>query len=196
MKIPSSESSYSELSDFIQREFIQRNCTCRYSNRLWRKIQNNPVTTKGIESLKAQGFRLYFGDKYPDFYGVCDFHNKELWIRPDPDSYSEDKSICHETVHAYYGKISIDGTYIRRLSVADSWIAKINKEAIVEYIARQIRATPSLLEAIWSTFDIQPRVYDRSSLLAMEIRNQKKGQLIFPSVSDLLDETFMSTLMD
>jgi hypothetical protein len=189
MEIPEVNSTFAELSNFIQEGYIEKKVRCFYSRRLWVAIKDNPFTIQGIEAVKKSGWKMYLYQHESGNIGICDFDKKELWISSDLDAYSTDNTICHELVHAYYGIISTDGTNVFRLSDKEFLIALRNR-AIVEHTARKIRATPSLLAIIWKTFNIPPKIYDRVSLLATQ--QSEKPQLLFPS----FNQDYNFTLID
>jgi hypothetical protein len=187
-------SSFADLNDFVYLGYIELKEKCFYSRRLYLAMVKNPLSQGRVEELCSNGWRLVSDSCSINCGGICDHDLKEITISRDLDTfYSVDKTVCHEIVHAYYGKISNDGSPGVRFCDKEELIAGRNN-AIVEWYARKIRATPNLLAAIWKGFNITPRIYDRASLIATQ--HLIKPQLFFPDITEYLKQTFNFTLMD
>lgn len=81
------------------------------------------------------------------------------------DGYERDKTLCHELVHAWYGRQHIESGLLDA-----GWIAETNdgNRAVAEWIGRKIRANPGILSRAVYRFGLRPHVYDRISYIAFE----------------------------
>ncbi|MBS3075902.1 hypothetical protein J4429_05600 [Candidatus Pacearchaeota archaeon] len=173
MTIPSDASSFAELNDYISRLFQYRDSSLLLTI-------NESFSKFYLDILLKNNWKLYFGD-IENYEGLTDSNKKIITIKRNLDPYSRDKAICHELIHAQRGE---------NLDDLNRGIQGLRNNAIVEWNARRIRASPTLLSLIWKTFDIPPRIYDRASLLAT--KELVKPQLLFPS----LERDYNFTLMD
>jgi len=167
MDIPNDRASFADLNKFVNETFIHLNKTSTaFKGSLWEKIREDPVSKRGIKGLEEKGWTVLFDIIIYD--GMCDFKNRKITIYNSLDDFSRDKSTYHELVHAYYGNISFDGNMWKAKDETADLEQRKNR-VLVDWYARQIRATPPLLAAIWETFNISPRIYDRASLSATNI---------------------------
>lgn len=177
MPIPNDNSDFAELNDWV----IQIIGSRGYNMDI---IINNPIRAWGIERLRQEGWRVSFEKKVllgeMEVEGITDLGNKSITILEDLFAYAKDKTVCHEIVHAHYGSVLNDESL---------GIAGLRNNAIVEWYARHVRASPSILAEIWRQFEIPPKIYDRASLIAT--KQIIKPQLIFPSFERDYDFTLM-----
>jgi hypothetical protein len=166
---------FQKLSDFISS--IRNLFPSRY---VFEELESNPLTSKSIEKLANKGWKVYFDER---FTGLCCPFTKSIRLR-NYKPYFRDRILCHELVHAHYGKIISDGFEARTTEESR------NNNAIAEWYARQVRANNYSLASIWKNFGISPRVYDLPSLLATP--QLIRPQLLFPSFY----EAYNFTLMD
>ena len=178
MEIPNDMASFAELQEFVYRTYYY-NCSGA-GNYFWNGIRKNPIDRPRIIHLKNDGWKI---NKIPEsllrFEGLCVYDKKEIRISEEHGSYQRDKAICHEIVHAVYGEISMDLYLLEKDD--DKKLIKKRNNALTEWYARQIRATPTLLSSIWKNFDISPKIYDLVSLMALDFEITRNPQRIFPS---------------
>jgi len=197
MEIPNDMASFAELQEFVYRTYHKHIIEDNFisGNPFWTAIQEDPIGKRTINNLKGKGWKINFGDKFPksirEFLGLCLKEEKEIWILKRLECYERDKAICHEIVHAVYGEIADDDP--RFYDKHDRITMKCRRNnALTEWYARQIRATPTLLSSIWKNFDISPKIYDLVSLMALDFEITRNPQRIFPSFY----KDYNFTLMD
>ena len=88
------------------------------------------------------------------------------------DCYERDKALCHEIVHAWYGR---EHKLLCFPDVRSGELFDLNN-AIVEWLGRKIRSNPSILRQAVSKFGLKYYVYDLSSYLAFK-KKDENGKL-------------------
>ncbi len=124
-------------------------------------IKNPEITCKSILGLYHKGLRLYFDENLVED-GVMSGHKEnghiQICLRKGLEGYRRDLTIFHELVHVQYRGILDDLTGQEETDIPNN--------AIVEYLARIHRAKPDLLKTTINLFDLNPRIYDKPSLVA------------------------------
>lgn len=187
-------STFSKLNEFVYMFYLSSRYMGRtrfeYRDLLWEKMNSSPIEQASIAKLKEDGWQVNSGYRYAGNMGMCNFNDKEIWILPGLDPYVSDKVLCHEVVHAVYGEeLSTDIARPDASLDRKRWAKKNN--LLVEWTGRRIRSTPILLSDLWKNFNISPRIYDSSSLLATIKVEWQRRQFLFPSLVSDYDFTLM-----
>ena len=202
MEIPENTASFADIETFIK-NLLESSRPKRYTvdlsipeNYLF-TILWHPITPNSIYKLKEEW--EIKREKHPTLdSSSTDFINKIIRISPELEGYERDKDICHEIVHANYGKMSSDliGSvrkyYQKARFLSNRELTEICRKnnVITEYFGRIIRSKPDILTEIWRQFEIPPKVYDRTSLIATLILGDK-----LPPQSIIKEEYYL-ILMD
>ncbi|MFH1308102.1 MAG: hypothetical protein ABIH72_04575 [archaeon] len=118
------------------------------------KIITEPITAKSVRGLVDSGWFVF-----PLASSHCLPDSKLITLVYDADSYTTDKELCHEVVHAVYDFLPDHITSMHSHE-------EIINNRIAEWVGRQIRASPVILRSIKSGFELKPEIYDRASELA------------------------------
>lgn len=175
--IPDDNSSFAELNNYIM------DLIGRFGSDNLDLVLRYPIYKSKIHDLKKVWELSTMPLEFPfdEGKGLTNFDTKTINISDYVQGYERDKAICHELVHANYGK-SLNDLF--------RGVEGEKNNAIVEWYARHVRASPELLSEIWRDFNISPKIYDKSSFLATQ--KLIKPQLLFPS----LERDYNFTLMD
>jgi len=143
------------------------------------EVCSKPFSIDSVNEILKNGYKL----KFQNFEsgGFCNFEKKLIRISDKIEYFERDDNICHEVVHAFYGFVSWD--------VYMDLDGCRNNKIITELLARRIRAVPEYLASILDGFKIPSHIYDKSSLLASQLRNEI--QLYFPFVEKIFHFTIM-----
>ncbi len=165
----------------------------KYDNR-WEIIGKYPLTTGGIYQLQSEGLKLEFYR----FSSTMGMYRKsprekcgEIWINANLEGYARDVTLFHELGHAWFdfkaGYCFPD--LLGRHPEAES------NQAIIEWLGRQWRATPSLLLQAVSSFGLKGQIYDKASYEAFAKPQKPSEQFHFPFYEEC-SFTQRKTMMD
>ena len=77
----------------------------------WKKIEDDPLSTQGVDYLARGGWKVYVVDNlHQNLWGICEAKLREIRLNDSGENYYQrDKILFHELVHAHYGEILTDG---------------------------------------------------------------------------------------
>jgi len=155
--------------------------------RILRRFKRNPITKKSIEKLVTDGWRVLFKKIF--FDGVINAKNQIIIDSTYfDDPYGRDVVLFHELVHIFHPE-----KIFRRAGFPEWSSSNPNyQELLVEWLARQSRAKPTLLRSTIISFQLQPVIYDRVSYLAFN----NSRQLTFSFIDKGSTYPFLVNFMD
>lgn len=173
--------SWKELSAYIASE---RGNSYPSILPLLTRIKEKPFTCASLDQLLKEEWGLRLEACAND--GYCIHYKKQIILDRNLSLHQRDFTLFHELVHAWYGPDFSENSWDNPCQ------SPTQKNAVVEYTARQLRADPNLLRKAVLGFKLTPFIYDRSSYLAFHRRQE--NQLEFPFVREI--EEKMKIRMD
>ena len=154
-----SQASWQNLENEINE--MKKSRYAQYDDR-WKIIEKHPLTTRGIYQLKEEGLELkvyHFSSLIGQYHKTPREKHGEIWINANLEAYPRDVTLFHELGHAWF-----DSTmgYCVPDKLGQHPQAESNG-VIIEWLAREWRATPSLLLQAVSSFGLKEYIYDRAS---------------------------------
>jgi len=122
--------------------------------KIWKLIEDTPINENSIDKLIREGWRVnYFLESN------CNLGKKVISLEKGIRGYKRDRALFHELAHAVYGE-----------ELADRWAAIFgcDNRAIAEWLGRRSRSDFALLRYTITSFQLEPYVYDRVSVLAFD----------------------------
>ncbi len=171
------QTSWQELDSRVNE--MKQSPYAKYDER-WKIISEHSLTPRGIYQLHEEGLEVVKLYHSPSFIGT--YHKTprekhgEIWINAHLEAYARDVTLFHELGHAWFDART--GYYFPDL-VGQHPQAESN-QIIIEWLARQWRATPSLLLQAVSTFRLKEYIYDRVSYDAFSKPQKVSRQVHFP----------------
>lgn len=138
---------------------------CAYVDNLRRTNQPNKETWNWVKSssLKEEIVRIKESQELillREDWGAASINDRVIRIPRDYYYFTRDVSLAHELVHAIAGKEE------RKLLSDGDCSTPIQEQnnAIVDWLARKLRANKRVLYEIVTQFGLSPHIYDRISL--------------------------------
>ncbi len=150
----------------------------KYDDR-WKIIEKHPLTTREIYQLKEEGLELkfyHFSSLIGQYHKTPREKHGEIWINANLERYARDVTLFHELGHAWFDART---GYCFPDKLGQHPQAESN-QVIIEWLARQWRATPSLLLQAASSFGLKEHIYDKASYDAFAKPQKASTQVHFP----------------
>ena len=160
----------------------------------WQIIKEHPFNLDSIDQLLEKNFNItLFKEKenqYGYYLGGPAFLRPGILLNQRLINYPRDLTLFHELGHAWYD-------HTANFPFPDLWSPleerHIRNGAIIEWLARQWRATPNLLRHTIHSFGLKEYIYDRASYEAFAPKEQQLG---FPFYDKEKSSFFRETMMD
>ncbi len=170
------QASWQELESLVTE--MKQSSHAKYDDR-WEIISDHPLTPRGIYQLHQEGLELNFyriSSTIGTYYKTPREKHGEIWINANLERYARDVTLFHEVGHAWFDSIT---GYCFPDQVGQHPQAESN-QIIIEWLARQWRATPSLLLQAVSIFRLKKDIYDKTSYEAFSKPQKPSRQVNFP----------------
>ncbi len=155
-----SNAKWNELDSYVQ--IIQFEQPYK---KFLKEIKNKPITKESINELIKNKWKVHldYSGHIGSRRGICLFKYKTIELNSDLKGYIRDRILFHEIVHACYGEISSDS-----LATEEEYGQHIvhGNRCITEWLARQLRSEPEMLEHAVKSFRLEPYLYDHISYQA------------------------------
>jgi hypothetical protein len=173
--------SFAELDRYVGQDKYKG-----YLDQIWPFIDASPITPRSIDGLILDGWVVEREEKKLLRSGKCDRETKTITLFGSTEQferrpYSRDVTLIHELVHAHYAFLN------SHITDGKNAIEDKIGEPMTEWMARQLRATPDILQAAVLGFDLEPYVYDRASYVAFVVMNPP-GQKLFPFTYEFIGD--------
>lgn len=156
LKYPTA-ASWSTIDHYVQQD-RQKNTW------FWKNIDARPFTQQSLDQLLSLGLQVEF-KKLDGAYGYAYSPEREdipqknarIEIHSLLRLYNRDKTLFHELMHVWHGYRLDDGPKTRTKELQRKNTLR------VEWLARQTRANPEILQHTLIKLRIQPWIYDEAS---------------------------------
>lgn len=170
---PIAKMSWEELDSFVHQELSTQDFR-------WDLLRDYPFTEKVAAIFLRSQIRLILADSLNQLDGFYLPREKDtksmIFLNAELREYRRDLTLFHELGHAWYH-------FAADYDFPDSNSSFIDRDcingAIIEWQARQWRATPPLLQAVVRTLGLEEQVYDQASYDAFATSEEDAGQLYF-----------------
>ncbi len=185
--------SWRDLDEFVNNSFAE--------NDFHREIiRRHPFTIESINYLCRKGLEVGTGNLSIGFNGsyipASENNRSHIFLNSRLKEYARDISLFHELGHAWYDQSA-------KFPFPDSALSQkeerhIRNGAIIEWLARQWRATPDLLRHAVHSFCLPEQIYDRASYEAFNLQEIEERQLTFSFYQRSTPQIcpFTETIMD